>query len=79
MKEGIFVGPEIQKLMKDTKFEKTMTKVEINAWKGFKNVSNRFLGNIKERNYKQIVQNMLDSYKELGCNMSIKVNFPTAI
>lgn len=75
IKEGIFVGPDIRKLMKDTKFESVMNEVERNTWKGFKDVCNGFLGNVKQPNYKELVQNMLDSYKELGCNMSIKVHF----
>ena len=34
-----------------------------------------FLGNKKHQNYKAIVKNLLDKYKELGCNMSLKVHF----
>ncbi|XP_051153375.1 uncharacterized protein LOC127276771 [Leptopilina boulardi] len=74
IKEGIFVGPDIRKLTKDTKFKSVMNEVERNTWKGFKDVCNGFLGNVKQPNYKELVQNMLDSYKELGCNMSIKVH-----
>ncbi|KRX23596.1 putative ATP-dependent RNA helicase DDX23 [Trichinella nelsoni] len=34
LKEGIFVGPEIQKLIKDKMFSSTMTQVEKEAWVG---------------------------------------------
>ena len=34
-----------------------------------------FLGNQKSDNYVEIVDNLLDRYKELGCNMSLKIHF----
>lgn len=60
--------------MKDENFEKTMTPAEKDAWIGLKNVVEGFLGN-RSSNYKEIVQNMLHVYKNLGCNISIKVHF----
>ena len=39
-------------------------------WQSFKNVSNGFLANLKER-----VDDLKDSYKQLGCNMSLKMHF----
>ena len=33
------------------------------------------LGNIKDPLYKEIVRNMLDKFKRLGCNMSLKLHF----
>ena len=35
----------------------------------------RFLGNFKDENYNDLVQNCLNSLHNLGCNMSIKVHF----
>jgi hypothetical protein len=35
----------------------------------------KFLGNIKDPLYKEIVINMLDKFKLLGCNMSLKFHF----
>jgi hypothetical protein len=32
------------------------------------------LGNYRDQNYKNIVNHMLDKFKELGCNMSLKVH-----
>ena len=61
--------------MKDDNFDETMNRNEEEAWTGFKNVVNRFLGNKKESNYKFIVDNMLQKYMILGCNMSLKVHF----
>jgi len=38
IKESIFVGSQIRKLMKSTKFETVLTPIEKKAWIGFKNV-----------------------------------------
>jgi len=75
LKEGIFIGPDIRKLMKDENFDKTMNRNEKEAWTGFKLVVTGFLGNKKSSNYKFIVDNMLQKYMILGCNMSLKVHF----
>jgi hypothetical protein len=34
-----------------------------------------FLGNRRADNYKDLVEECLSSYQELGCNMSIKIHF----
>ncbi|KYN29160.1 hypothetical protein ALC57_01407 [Trachymyrmex cornetzi] len=75
IKEGIFVGPDIRKLMKDEHFAETMTVNEKNAWLSFKAVIKGFLGNRKEANYKDLVETILDNFKKLGCNMSVKLHF----
>ena len=72
---GIFDGPDIRKLLNDEQFPKTMTRVELNAWNGFVDVVENFLGNKKHPRYKEKVSKMLKSYEKLGCNMSIKVHF----
>jgi hypothetical protein len=41
----------------------------------FKEVAKKFLGNIKDPLYKEIVRNMLDKFTLLGCNMSLKLHF----
>ena len=35
VKKGIFVGPQIRKLMVDNDFEKTMNEIQLNAWRSF--------------------------------------------
>ncbi|GBN47916.1 hypothetical protein AVEN_64180-1 [Araneus ventricosus] len=64
VKEGVFVNSDIQKLMKDEKFEACMTKVEKEAWSSFKEVVNKFMGNYKDPNFKQIVQKNLGVISE---------------
>lgn len=75
LKEGVFIGPDIRKLLKDENFETKMDEVEKEAWKAFKDVVTKFLGNNKDSNYKCIVNNMLSKFKDLGCSMSLKVHF----
>ena len=41
----------------------------------FEKVSNGFLGNFKAANFRDLVQDLLDSYKRLECNMSLKMHF----
>ena len=75
LKEGIFVGPQIRQLMLDSNFDESLNVKELEAWKAFKSVVNHFLGNIKAANYEQLVGDLLRSYKQLGCNMSLKIHF----
>lgn len=75
LKAGIFDGPQIRTLMKDANFIKVMTAVEVEAWKGLVSVVENFLGNHKAPNYTEIVQQMLESFRILGANMSIKLHF----
>jgi hypothetical protein len=47
IREGIFDGPQILKLMMDDSFTDTMTEIEEDIWNTFKEVVKKFLGNIK--------------------------------
>jgi hypothetical protein len=75
LKAGIFVGPQIHKLMKEKDFEKTTNAREKVACTAFRAVTENFLGNNKDQNYKKIVETMLENFKKLCCNMSVKVHF----
>ena len=61
--------------MKTTEVENVMTTVETEAWISFNKVVQGFLGNSKASNYKELVENMLGKYHNLGCNMSIKMHY----
>ena len=75
LKEGVFTGPDIRKLLSDPLFVENMNEKEKEAWSSFKNLVLKFLGNDKDPDYKNIVQCMLTAYKEQGCKMSLKVHF----
>ncbi|GBL75035.1 hypothetical protein AVEN_243825-1 [Araneus ventricosus] len=67
LKEGVFVGPDIRKMMKDDNFETKMETNERKAWESFKLVITSFLGNKKDPNYKSIVEELTKNFKILGC------------
>lgn len=75
IKAGIFVGPQIRELFKDTQFTLRMTGLELHAWNGFKSVVENFLGNNKSADYAKIVENMIQRYHALGSRMSVKIHF----
>ncbi|UYV82424.1 hypothetical protein LAZ67_21002037 [Cordylochernes scorpioides] len=52
-----------------------MNGIEEAAWSGFKAVVHGYLGNRRDDNHKEPVQNMLKSYEALGVNMRSKVHY----
>jgi hypothetical protein len=76
LKEGIFVGPDIRKLLSDELLETTMKTVEREDWNAFKEVIEKFLGSYKDPNYKQIVEkNVRKVYSVRLCH-ELKRAFP---
>jgi hypothetical protein len=75
LKAGVFTGPQIFKLMRDTFFENSMNQLEKKAWQSFRNIVEYFLGSSRMSDYKDIVQNLLENLKNLGCNMSLQLHF----
>ena len=51
-----------------------MNGVELEAWKAFVLAVRNFLGNNKARNYADLVNNMLTTFRNLGCNMSVNMH-----
>ena len=74
LKAGIFDGPQIRQLIRDPEFENSINEGELEAWKAFVMVVKNFLGNNKARNYAELVNNMLTAFRNLGCNMSVKMH-----
>ena len=75
IKEGIFIGPQIRELMQDKQFDEDLNETERNAWLSFKRICKDLLGNHKAENYQDVMQDLLTSYKAMGCNMSLKLHF----
>jgi len=50
MKEGIFIGPQINKLIEDNYFSTKLNATERRDWEAFENVHRNFLGNEKVEN-----------------------------
>jgi len=62
VKTGVFLGPQIRQLFKDQQFEAVLSDKEKAAWQSFEKVSNCFLGNFKGANFREIIQDLVDSY-----------------
>jgi len=75
VKAGISDGSQIRNLIKEANFVLSMNEIEATAWNAFVEVVTKFLGNIKHDTYVDIVQNFIQSFHALGCNMSIKIHF----
>ena len=75
LKEGIFVGPQIREVLKDTDFEELLTLKELRAWEAFKSVCSDFLGNTRVPNYQACIEKLLKTYEDMGCRMSLKIHF----
>lgn len=59
---GVFVGPNIRKLISDKDFISSMTPTQKKAWVAFTVVIINFLGNQKDPNYKEMVETMLKAF-----------------
>ena len=61
--------------MQDKQFDEDLDENERNAWLSFKRICKDFLGNHKAANYHDVSQDLLTSYKAMGCNMRLKIHF----
>ena len=61
--------------MQDKQFDEDLNETGRNAWLSFKRICKNFSGNHKTANYQDVVQDLLTSYKAMGCNMSLKIHF----
>jgi hypothetical protein len=75
LKEGIFIGPQIRDLIKDEYSDKLLQCDEKAVWDSFKFVVKGFLENRRAQNYEGLVNNLLQSYQKVDCNMSLKIHF----
>jgi hypothetical protein len=73
LKEGIFIGTQIRDITKDEYFDNLLQGEEKTASDSFKFVVKVFLGNRRAQSNDELVNNSLQSYQELGCNLSLKI------
>lgn len=66
IKEGIFVGPQIKKLLNDPAFAELLSPIEAAAWDSFGLVVSCFLGKNKSRYYEGIVNDLIENYAKMG-------------
>ena len=74
IKEGIFKGPQIRKIVLDETFITHLKRKEKLALESFKKVFDDFLGNHCSEDYVQVVNDLLSHYHDMGCKMSLKVH-----
>ena len=73
IKEDIFVGSQVQQLFPDFDFENKLRAVDRRAWDVCENICHNFWGNKTSENYLEIMEEeLLSTYRALGCNMSLK-------
>ncbi|GBP43079.1 Chimeric ERCC6-PGBD3 protein [Eumeta japonica] len=60
--------------MASEEFPELLNAHEKQAWLSLKAVIHGFLGNKKVTNYEELISNMLDNFKLMGCRMSLKVH-----
>lgn len=70
LKEDIFTGSDIIKLISDSELDFAMNNLEKETWVSFK----KFLGDNNNTNYNEILENLLVKFK-MGCNMSLRVHY----
>ena len=75
LKAGIFNGPQIRQLIKDSSFVASMTFKEARAWIALTEVIKDFLGNKKAENYEDLLEELLLRFEEMGCKMKIKLHY----
>ena len=75
VKGGIFVGPQIRRMLASKDLEERMTPTEKNAWNAFRHVVHGFLGNNRSKNYKTLVEDLINQFETHGCRMSIKMHY----
>lgn len=74
VKAGIFVVPQIKKVIPSEEFPELLSIHEKQAWLSLKAVFHGFLVNKKAANYKELISNMLDNFELMVCRMSLKVH-----
>ncbi|KAL6469174.1 hypothetical protein MHYP_G00226980 [Metynnis hypsauchen] len=78
IKAGVFVGPQIRKIIECSEFPKKLNRKERAAWNSFVAVLRGFLGNHKDENYVQLVQTLIKNYAAMGFRMSLKIHILNA-
>ena len=67
VKDGIFVGPQIRRMLASEEPEEQMSDSERNAWQAFRIIVEGFLGNHRRDDYAMVVSNLIESCEKLVC------------
>ena len=74
IKEGIFISPQIRKIVVDETFITHLKRKEKLTFESLKKVCENFLGNHRSEDYVPVVNDLLSYYHDIRCNISLKVH-----
>ena len=75
VEQGIFLGPQIRRMLASEELEGQMPDFERNGWQAFRMIVKGFLGKHRRDDYAMLVSNLIKGYEKLGCRMSLKLHF----
>lgn len=75
VKSGVFIGPDIDKILKNYEFKLVLSSEHLTALKAMEKVITGFLGNYRDSQFKENIKAMIDSFEKIKANMSLKVHF----
>ena len=75
LRAGVFDGPQVRELLKDSTFDKVLTSNGKIAWLPFKNVITNFLGKHRNQDCEDSIQELMQNFQALGARKSIKMHF----
>ena len=75
IKAGIFDRPQIRELIKDTSFDDARNPAELSAWLPLKSVIANFLCNHRGSQYRKVVDELMENFRQIGARMSVKMHF----
>lgn len=70
VKAGVFVGPQISKILQCNEFLKMFSSSEVADWNSLGAVVRGFLGNDMAKHYFELVESLARNYGIMGCRMS---------
>ena len=69
------MGPQVREFSRDPVSEIKLGRKEKPAWKALVDVIECFLGSHRAENYQNMMSNLLQKYKAMGCRMSLELHF----
>ena len=75
IKAGIFDGPQIRELIKDTSFDDALNPAELFSWFFLKSAIANFLCNHGSSRYENVVDELMVNFRQIGARMSVKMHF----
>lgn len=72
---GVFVGPDIRKLMRSEAFSQSLPADHAIAWDLMKAVFQGFLGKTRVANYRVLINDLMDAFSTIHVHMSLKIHF----